>query len=195
MEIFGIGPFEFLLILVIALIVVGPERLPEVARSIGKWVRYLRNLSSVVSAEWQRELSEVAGTEVTPQKVQQAIKEVTNPLAAAGSQIQQSLSGPLTTTQAEMQQARRDLQQALSLPSEPAKPAPPSVSSESQTTATSGTATTNADGTDAAASATPTEASLAPTPVSEPVGSDGAVGAEEPSTPVTPNSSDTELSG
>lgn len=38
----NIGPQELLLILVIALVVVGPGRLPELARSIGKGLREIR---------------------------------------------------------------------------------------------------------------------------------------------------------
>lgn len=38
----NIGPQELLLILVVALVVVGPQRLPELARSIGKGLRSLR---------------------------------------------------------------------------------------------------------------------------------------------------------
>jgi sec-independent protein translocase protein TatB len=36
MEIFNVGPFEFLLILVIALIVLGPERMVNTAKQVGK---------------------------------------------------------------------------------------------------------------------------------------------------------------
>lgn len=38
----NIGPQELLVILVVALVVVGPQRLPELARSIGKGLRSLR---------------------------------------------------------------------------------------------------------------------------------------------------------
>ncbi len=51
MELFGIGPLEFLLILVLALVILGPERLPEVARSISKTVRDLRRMSEELSKE------------------------------------------------------------------------------------------------------------------------------------------------
>lgn len=36
MEIFGIGPGEMLLILVLALIIVGPQKLPEIGRTLGR---------------------------------------------------------------------------------------------------------------------------------------------------------------
>jgi sec-independent protein translocase protein TatA len=35
----NIGPFELIIVLVIALIVLGPKRLPEVGRSVGKGIR------------------------------------------------------------------------------------------------------------------------------------------------------------
>jgi len=37
------GPLELMVILVIALIVLGPKRLPEAARSVGKGMRELKN--------------------------------------------------------------------------------------------------------------------------------------------------------
>ncbi|ABX40787.1 twin-arginine translocase TatA/TatE family subunit [Lachnoclostridium phytofermentans] len=41
---FNIGLSEFLLLLLIAFLVVGPKDLPKIARAIGKGVRYLGNL-------------------------------------------------------------------------------------------------------------------------------------------------------
>ena len=42
MDFFGIGPLEMLLIFVIALIVFGPQRLPEIGRNLGKALREFR---------------------------------------------------------------------------------------------------------------------------------------------------------
>src|SRR5256885_11230332 len=39
---FGIGPPELLVILLIALVVVGPQRLPEVGKAVGKAMREFR---------------------------------------------------------------------------------------------------------------------------------------------------------
>jgi Tat protein translocase TatB subunit len=43
---FGIGTPELLVILVVALIVLGPKRLPEVARALGKGLAELRRATS-----------------------------------------------------------------------------------------------------------------------------------------------------
>jgi TatA/E family protein of Tat protein translocase len=43
---FGLGMFEIVVILVVALLVFGPERLPELARTIGKGLAEFRRASS-----------------------------------------------------------------------------------------------------------------------------------------------------
>src|SRR5438046_2432404 len=50
---FGIGTPELLVILVVALIVLGPERLPEVARALGKGLAELRRATSGLTDELQ----------------------------------------------------------------------------------------------------------------------------------------------
>lgn len=48
---FGIGPSELLVILVIALLVLGPRRLPELARSLGKALGEFRRATADISTE------------------------------------------------------------------------------------------------------------------------------------------------
>ncbi len=38
MELFGIGPGELMIILVLALIIIGPQKLPELSRNLGRTV-------------------------------------------------------------------------------------------------------------------------------------------------------------
>lgn len=54
----NIGPQELLLILVVALIVVGPTRLPELGRSIGKGLREIRKAQDEVKRTIQVNLDE-----------------------------------------------------------------------------------------------------------------------------------------
>lgn len=53
---FDIGALELLVIGVVALIVVGPERLPKLARAAGLWVGRARRAFSAVKEEIDREI-------------------------------------------------------------------------------------------------------------------------------------------
>ena len=44
----NVGPLELLVVLAVALIVVGPERLPELARSVGRVLRQFRDVQDEV---------------------------------------------------------------------------------------------------------------------------------------------------
>ena len=44
----NVGPLELLVVVAVALIVVGPERLPELARSVGRALRQLRQVQDEV---------------------------------------------------------------------------------------------------------------------------------------------------
>jgi sec-independent protein translocase protein TatA len=53
------GPLEMMVILVVALLVLGPQPLPEVARSVGKGMRELKDsLSGVSDDDYADELEE-----------------------------------------------------------------------------------------------------------------------------------------
>jgi sec-independent protein translocase protein TatB len=48
---FGVGPTELLVILVVALLVLGPKRLPEIARALGKGLAEFRRATADVTSE------------------------------------------------------------------------------------------------------------------------------------------------
>lgn len=54
---FDIGFSEILLIAVVALLVLGPERLPKAARFTGLWVRRARSQWDSVKTEFEREMA------------------------------------------------------------------------------------------------------------------------------------------
>ena len=53
---FDIGFWELVLIAIIGLLVVGPDRLPGFARETGRWLRKIRRLTSDARRELRREL-------------------------------------------------------------------------------------------------------------------------------------------
>jgi sec-independent protein translocase protein TatB len=54
---FDFGFWELVVVMVVALVVVGPERLPQVARTAGLWIGRLRRMAEGVREEIQRELA------------------------------------------------------------------------------------------------------------------------------------------
>jgi sec-independent protein translocase protein TatA len=54
----NLGPAEILVVLVLALIVFGPKRLPEVGRQVGGALRELRRVQDQVRGELQQALAE-----------------------------------------------------------------------------------------------------------------------------------------
>jgi sec-independent protein translocase protein TatA len=59
MNIFGIGLPEMAVILVIALLVFGPKKLPEIGRSFGKAIRGFQEASKEFESEFKREASQL----------------------------------------------------------------------------------------------------------------------------------------
>ena len=56
---FGIGYQEMFIILVVALVIFGPSRLPEMAGQVGRWVRDFRRMSADLTGEFEKTFAEV----------------------------------------------------------------------------------------------------------------------------------------
>jgi len=93
MNFLGIGPGEFFFILVLALLVIGPERLPGFARSIGRSIVRLRN--------W-----------VNSSPDAQMLLQVQRELEAEINDIRTTLRQEVQSVRAEMELVRNDLEQA-----------------------------------------------------------------------------------
>ncbi|MES9906559.1 MAG: Sec-independent protein translocase protein TatB [Sedimenticola sp.] len=72
---FDIGFFELAIIGLVALLVVGPERLPKLAHTAGKWIGKGRSMISSVKAEIEKEIK----TEELKEILEKQKKEL-NPL-------------------------------------------------------------------------------------------------------------------
>lgn len=62
MNIFGIGLPEMAVILVLALLVFGPKKLPEIGRSLGKAIRGFQEASKEFENEFKREAEQIEKT-------------------------------------------------------------------------------------------------------------------------------------
>lgn len=87
----NIGPWELIFILLIALIVVGPGKLPEVAKGLGKATREFKKATSGV----QKEINEVMKFEdEKPKQVKEpAVKPAIEPTVKSEEKVEEQDSG------------------------------------------------------------------------------------------------------
>jgi Tat protein translocase TatB subunit len=87
----SIGTQELILVGLVALIVFGPRKLPEMARKFGKMMTELRKVSSDFRSTWEREASMVESAfkmDETDQREPRAIGSSTSEAVAAPEQPQ-----------------------------------------------------------------------------------------------------------
>jgi TatA/E family protein of Tat protein translocase len=56
MDFFGIGPMEIILILILGLLVFGPNKLPQIGRDLGRAFRSFKKAATDMSVEMSKEL-------------------------------------------------------------------------------------------------------------------------------------------
>jgi Tat protein translocase TatB subunit len=54
---FDVGFWELVVVFVLGLLVLGPERLPRVARSVGQWIAQAKSIANRFQREIERELA------------------------------------------------------------------------------------------------------------------------------------------
>lgn len=72
MEILGIGPFELIIILILALAVFGPDKLPEIGAKLGRSMRQMRK----ATREFSRELEKARQALDPDQQISQPLEEI-----------------------------------------------------------------------------------------------------------------------
>jgi len=87
MGFFDMGIFEILIILVVILIVVGPDKLPGYARKFGQILRNFRKITSNLTSE----LTKAAGLEEEAEGAKKTTAEIKASLASEVDEIKQSL--------------------------------------------------------------------------------------------------------
>lgn len=104
---FDVGFSELVLIAVVAMIVIGPERLPKVARTagalLGRMQRYVANVKSEVEREMQFE----------------DLKKLQQEIQAQSKQVENSILSPNLATQAQTEFQSEDPRPATKPASKP----------------------------------------------------------------------------
>ena len=137
MQMFGVGVFELLVILIIAAIVVGPDKLPQVATDLAKWIRQTRAYARHLLGDFNEviaELEKEAGTS------REDWKEIASVITRTGGSLTEELNN-----------VTRDLKQAGDLSEVKKTPENVVAIDEARAEATNGVAT-NGNGTNGTAS-------------------------------------------
>ncbi|SHI96340.1 Sec-independent protein translocase protein TatB [Cycloclasticus pugetii] len=108
---FDIGFFEICLIGIIALLVIGPEKLPRVARTTGLWLGKARGMVKTVKYEIDEQIR---------------VEELKQSMERAKSTLDNSISDPIK----EVESSLDELQNQLKDPSEKKPTAPPTKSAK-----------------------------------------------------------------
>jgi TatA/E family protein of Tat protein translocase len=88
MNIFGMGPLEILLIVVLALIVFGPAKLPEIMGQVGRAIADFRRATSELSDEFNRTIqAELAETRSVVDETKSAVTGVHSSINTAISGV------------------------------------------------------------------------------------------------------------
>jgi len=102
---FDVGFFELLLIAVVALLVIGPERLPRVARTAGLWIGRGRRMLSSVKADIEKELkAEELKRVLEEQAKSTGVHEILDDTRSALNDVKQETESVVKTAE----QAARD---------------------------------------------------------------------------------------
>ncbi|MHC9083626.1 Sec-independent protein translocase protein TatB [Luteimonas sp. RIT-PG2_3] len=125
---FDIGFSEIVVIAVVALIVLGPERLPKAARFAGLWVRRARAQWYSVKSEFEREMA-AEDLKRSLDEAKQTLRDVETKIRAASEDAQREVEGMRRDTVAAVQPAIEAVRQL-----------------ESPDTAAQGTAASDGDG-------------------------------------------------
>lgn len=87
---FGIGSTEFVVILIVALVLIGPSKLPDIMRMVGKGVAEVRRMSMDVKSTLQQEIEKAEEAK----RIAEAQKEYFGDMVKAEPQAQAVAAEP-----------------------------------------------------------------------------------------------------
>lgn len=124
MQIFGVGPLELLLVLLLALIILGPEDMVGTSRKIGQWIyRIVRSPTwrAIISTtqdlrELPQKIVREAGIEEAMNEVKDTIKDAKTQVSAATSEVSSEMQAATREVNSEMRVASQQVSQNMQLP-------------------------------------------------------------------------------
>jgi len=103
MDFLGIGVLELIVILILALIFIGPRDMPKMAGRAAKFLRDLRQMSEGFTTEWQRELNATVSLDELKQlkeemaATKKTLQSITTGVASVGDDLKNTVQAAVPT--------------------------------------------------------------------------------------------------
>lgn len=101
MNLFGIGPLEIMVVAIIAMIVLGPERFPAVAVQVARAIKFLRGYATDTTADLRAEFQELTREY---ESLKGELAEVRGTLTKSASSITKEIERTVSQAKPAMQQ-------------------------------------------------------------------------------------------
>jgi Tat protein translocase TatB subunit len=111
MDFLGMGWFEIFVVVIVALLVLGPEKLPEYARKAGRFVRQFRKITSGITKEITKavNLDEDEGIE----SLRQDLDAIKKSLEKDAAELKQSLKTEMGSIQESVAESTKEAKETL----------------------------------------------------------------------------------
>ena len=113
MEFLGMGWFEILVVALVALIVLGPERLPAYARKAGKFIRQFRKITSGVSKEITKAMDMDDVDDEAEDGIKKELKAISRSLEEDAAELRRSLTEEAASIEKTVTETTREVSESL----------------------------------------------------------------------------------
>src|SRR5687768_1529805 len=103
MNFLGMGPMEIAVILIVALMIFGPGKLPEVASQAGKMMRDFKRMTADLSDEFEK----TAGLDEIKKTVQKEMAGIQNEVSGVTSGVKKELTSASNTVKGATSMAKK----------------------------------------------------------------------------------------
>jgi sec-independent protein translocase protein TatA len=116
------GPFgasEIVFLFILALVIFGPKKLPEIGKTLGKGMREFRKATDDLKSNWEEHIRD---TESPVQDLKQTLNEVKNEVTASTSEITNEVTAHVNDLTSEVEASTSLEEKPPSGPQEETKP-------------------------------------------------------------------------
>ncbi len=112
MDFLGMGWFEIAIVLLVALIVLGPEKLPHYARNIGKFIRQFRKITTGVSKEITKAM-DFDEEDEAEEGIKKELRDITTSLEEDAAELRRSLSEEAESISKTVSESTKEAKESL----------------------------------------------------------------------------------